>query len=57
VQLRNQKQRNEKFRTEQVAQWEKELSEKDSEIHVLKDMVKATQLQLKVKERDTARYR
>jgi hypothetical protein len=51
------KQRHEKFKNEQVSIYEKEISEKNSEIHILKDMVKANQLQLKAKDKDLARYK
>jgi hypothetical protein len=33
------------------------LSERDSEISILKEMVKAAQVQMKAKERETARYK
>lgn len=51
------KQRHEKFKNEQVSIYEKEISEKNSEIHILKDMFKANQLQLKAKDKDLARYK
>jgi hypothetical protein len=55
--VRSIKQRHEKFKNEQVSIYEKEISEKNSEIHILKDMVKANQLQLKAKDKDLARYK
>ena len=33
------------------------LSERDSEVSILKEMVKAAQVQMKAKERETARYK
>jgi hypothetical protein len=42
---------------EKTAEFKRELGEKENEILVLKDMVKASQLQLRAKERDTARFK
>ena len=47
----------EKFEKEKVTEYKRDLTERDNEIQVLKDMVKAAQLQLKAKERDSLRFK
>lgn len=51
------RQKHERFVSEKTAEFNRELGEKENEILVLKDMVKASQLQLRAKERDTARFK
>lgn len=50
--LRLHKSRLEKFKTDELAKYLKELSDKSSEIEVLKEMVKGNQLQLRSKEKE-----
>jgi hypothetical protein len=45
----------EKFKSDQIVQFQKELSEKNSEIEVLKEMVKASQLSIKAREKEIVR--
>jgi hypothetical protein len=40
-----------------VAQYTKDLSEKEAEIQVLKEMMKGAQMQVKTKERESARFK
>lgn len=47
----------EKFKNEQAAQYAKEIQEKASEIEVLKEMVKSSQVTIKAKEREMLRYK
>lgn len=56
-QIRVHKQRFEKFKAEQVAIYQKDLSERSSEVEVLKEMVRGNQTQLKSKEKEIARQK
>lgn len=47
----------EKFKSENITTYEKMLSERDSEVSILKEMVKAAQVQMRAKERETARFK
>ena len=51
------KQRLDKFKAEQVGQYQKEIQEKTSEIEVLKEMIRASQVTIKAKEREAIRYK
>ena len=53
--LRAQKTKLEAFKLEKIAQFNKEMSEKKSEIEVLKEMVKSSQVQIKTKEMEMSR--
>lgn len=55
--LKQQKARFEKFKNEQITSIQLELSDRNNEIEVLKEMLKGNQLQLRAKEREIMRYR
>lgn len=51
------KNRFDKFKNDQVHNYSKDIEDKNSEIEVLKEMVKGNQLQLRAKEKEIFRYK
>jgi len=51
-QLRVQKQRTERFKADAIGNYQKEISEKASEIEVLKEMLRGHQVQIKAREKE-----
>ena len=51
------KQRHEKFKTEELGKVERILLTKESEVQVMKEMVKSTNLVVKAKEKDIQRLK
>jgi chromosome segregation ATPase len=51
------KERQDSFKKKELANFEKQLNEKDNEIAVLKEMIRSTQTQLKSKEAEVVRLR